>query len=152
MSLWEPFVSTLALKQGGRAIVTAQTLMPALSFVASTKQAASVKHAAIDDFLRRLIAARRWVDAHPREYADIWAKRANLDPDVAWRWLSTANQTIGPVDDAAARDAQNTADFLYKADVISQRFDVSGILDHSYADAFDERARKITQASAKPAQ
>lgn len=148
VSLWEPFVSTLALKQGGRTLVTAQGLMPALSFVASTQQATSSKRAAIDDFLRRLIAARQWVDAHPREYADLWAKRANLDAEVAYRWLSTAHQTIGPVDDAAAKDAQNTADFLYKAGVIPQRFDVAGILDHSYADAFDSRA-KVTQAAQK---
>jgi NitT/TauT family transport system substrate-binding protein len=152
VSLWEPFVSTLALKQDGRVVITAQGLMPALSFVASTKDATSQKRAAIDDFLRRLVAARAWVDSHPRDYADLWAKRASLDPDVAYRWLSTAHETIGPVDDAAAKDAQNTADFLYKTGVIPQHFDTAAILDRSYASAFDSRAPKIADADAKPKQ
>lgn len=140
VSLWEPFVSTLELKQHARPIATAEGLMPALSYVAATDSAAKAKHAAIADFLRRAVIARRWVDAHPKEYAALWAKRANLDVDVATRWLSTAHQTIGPVDERAARDTQETADFLTRQGVIPAHFDTSKVLDRSYADAFSAPA------------
>lgn len=149
VSLWEPFVSTLALKQGARPVITAQGLMPALSFVAATEQSASGKRVEIDDFLRRLVIARKWVDTHPKEYADLWAKRVNLDPEVAYRWLSSAHQSIGPIDDAAALDAQNTADFLNKAGVIPQPFNTAKILDRSYTDAFNGRAVKVASDTAK---
>lgn len=142
VSLWEPFVSTLALRQGARPIATAQGLMPALSFVAANEQAAAGKRAEISDFLRRVVAARQWVDSHPREYADLWAKRAKLEPDVAYRWLNDAHQRVGPVDDAAAKDAQNTADFLHKAGVIPAPYDTAKLLDRSYAGAFAAPAQK----------
>lgn len=132
----EPFVSTLALRQGDRPVTTAQGLMPALSFVAANEQAATGKRTEITDFLKRVVAARQWVDSHPREYADLWAKRAKLEPDVAYRWLDDAHQRVGPVDETAAKDAQNTADFLHKAGVIPAAYDASKLLDRSYAGAF----------------
>ncbi len=141
VSLWEPFVSTLELKQHARPIATAQGLMPALSYVAATEQAAAGKHAAIADFLRRAVVARQWVDAHPMQYAALWAKRANLDVDVATRWLSTSHQAIGPVDARAARDTQDTADFLTQQGVIPAHFDTEKVLDRSYADAFGKDAK-----------
>lgn len=136
VSLWEPFVSTLALRQGARSIATAKGLMPALSFVAGAEKSVQEKHAEIEDFLKRLVVARRWVDTHADEYADLWAKRANIDRDVAIAWLNTAHQAVGPIDEPAAKDAQDTADFLFKAGVLTERFDVRKILDRSYADAF----------------
>jgi NitT/TauT family transport system substrate-binding protein len=136
VSLWEPFVSTLELRQGARPVVTAQGLMPALSFVAASDRADQDKHAEIADFLKRVVVARQWVDSHPREYADLWAKRANLEPDVAYRWLESSHQRIGPIDTDAAKDAQNTADFLFKAGVIPQPLDTTKVLDRTYADAF----------------
>ena len=136
VSLWEPFVSTLELHQGARTIITAKGLMPALSYVAAYDKAAQQKHAEIEDFLKRLILARHWVDGHIDAYADLWAKRANLDRDVAYRWLGSAHQTVGPIDDQAARDAQDTADFLFKAGVLTQRFDTQKILDRSYRAVF----------------
>ncbi|KWC20369.1 sulfonate ABC transporter substrate-binding protein [Burkholderia ubonensis] len=142
VSLWEPFVSTLALGQGTRPVVTAQGLMPALSFVAANEQAVDGKRAEITDFLRRVVAARQWVDSHPRDYADLWAKRAKLEPDVAYRWLNNAHQRVGPVDAAAAKDAQNTADFLHKAGVIPTPYDTAKLLDRSYAGAFAAPAQK----------
>lgn len=129
----EPFVSTLALRQGARPVTTAQGLMPALSFVAANEQAATGKRAEITDLLKRVVAARQWVDSHPREYADLWAK---LEPDVVYRWLDDAHQRVGPVDETAAKDAQNTADFLHKAGVIPAAYDASKLLDRSYAGAF----------------
>ena len=98
------------------------------------------------DFLRRVVAARQWVDSHPREYADLWAKRAKLEPDVAYRWLNNAKQRVGPVDETAAKDAQNTADFLYKAGVIPAAYDTSKLLDRSYAGAFAAPAQKTAAA------
>jgi NitT/TauT family transport system substrate-binding protein len=152
VSLWEPFVSTLELHQGARVVVTAQGLMPALSFVAASERAAADKHAQIEDFLRRLVVARQWVDSHPREYADLWAKRANLEPDVAYRWLASSHQRIGPIDATAEKDAQNTIDFLYKAGVIPQRLDTAKVLDRSYGDAFVEPAVKTASGDVKPKQ
>jgi NitT/TauT family transport system substrate-binding protein len=138
VSLWEPYVSTLELRQQARTIVTARGLMPALSFVAAHEKAAGDKHVEIQDFLKRLVLARHWVDTHVDEYADLWAKRANIDRDVAYRWLNSAHQTIGPIDERASRDTQETADFIFKAGVLNERFDTRKILDLSYAKEFSK--------------
>ena len=79
-----------------------------------------------------------------------WAKRAKLEPDVAYRWLNNAKQRVGPVDETAAKDAQNTADFLYKAGVIPAAYDTSKLLDRSYAGAFAAPAQKTAAAQRHP--
>ena len=145
VSLWEPFVSTLALRQGARPVTTAQGLMPALSFVAANEQAASGKRAE-PPISCGASSPRASGSTAIRASTRTRAKRAKLEPDVAYRWLNNAKQRVGPVDETAAKDAQNTADFLYKAGVIPAAYDTSKLLDRSYAGAFAAPAQKTAAA------
>ncbi|MFJ7793983.1 ABC transporter substrate-binding protein [Pseudomonas sp. NPDC096950] len=136
--VWEPYISQQILFSGARPILTAKSLMPGLSAIAASTPSIDSKREAIADFLGRLKKARAWVDNHTDEYADLWAKKANLDQEVSRHWLRQAHMTVGPVDQQAAADLQSTADFLFKVKALPAAFATAPIIDNSFQKSFAE--------------
>lgn len=134
--VWEPYISQQIVFSGARPIITARNLMPGLSSIAANANSIEPKRAAIADFLGRLQKARAWVEANRQAYADIWAKKANLDQAVSRHWIDQAHMTIEPVDSQAAADYQATADFLAKTGALAKPFDTRGVVDTSFNAAF----------------
>ncbi|WP_334597888.1 ABC transporter substrate-binding protein [Pseudomonas alvandae] len=134
--VWEPYISQQILFSGARPILTAKNLMPGLSAIAASTPAIDNKREAIADFLGRVKQARAWVDNHTDQYADLWAKKANLDQDVSRHWLRQAHMNVGPVDPKAAADLQSTADFLFKVKALPAPLATAGIIDTSFSQAF----------------
>jgi len=136
--VWEPYISQQILFSGARPILTAKNLMPGLSAIAASTPAIDNKREAIADFLGRVKQARAWVDNHTDQYADLWAKKANLDQDVSRHWLRQAHMNVGPVDPQAAADLQSTADFLFKVKALPAPLATAGIIDTSFSQAFSQ--------------
>jgi NitT/TauT family transport system substrate-binding protein len=133
--VWEPYISQQILFSGARPILTAKNLMPGLSAIAASTPSIDSKREAIADFLVRLKKARAWVDTHTDEYADLWAKKANLDQNVSRHWLRQAHMSVGPVDQQAAADLQSTADFLFKVEALPAALATAPIIDSSFQQA-----------------
>lgn len=131
--VWEPYISQQVVHNGARPIITARNLMPGLSSVAAYAPSLDTKRAAIADFLARLQKARAWVETHKGQYADLWAKQANLDRSVARHWIGQAGMTVEPVSKAAVADYQGTSDFLTQTGALPAHFDVSKVVDTSFA-------------------
>ncbi|WP_016705140.1 ABC transporter substrate-binding protein [Pseudomonas chlororaphis] len=136
--VWEPYISQQILFSGARPILTAKNLMPGLSAIAASTPAIDSKRAAIADFLGRLKQARAWVDSHTDQYADLWAKKANLDPNVSRHWLRQAHMSVGPVDQQAAADLQSTADFLFKVKALPAPLATATVVDTSFTQALSQ--------------
>ncbi|AZD02585.1 ABC transporter substrate-binding protein [Pseudomonas chlororaphis] len=136
--VWEPYISQQILFSGARPILTAKNLMPGLSAIAASTPAIDSKRAAIADFLGRLKLARAWVDSHTDQYADLWAKKANLDPNVSRHWLRQAHMSVGPVDPQAAADLQSTADFLFKVKALPAPLATATVVDTSFTQALSQ--------------
>lgn len=134
--VWEPYISQQILFSGARPILTAKDLMPGLSAIAASTPAIDSKREAIADFLGRVKQARAWVDNHTDQYADLWAKKANLDQDVSRHWLRQAHMSVGPVDQQSAADLQRTADFLFKVKALPAPLATAGVIDTSFNQAF----------------
>ena len=135
--VWEPYISQQTLFSGAKPLLTARDLMPGLSSIAANADSIEPKRAAIADFLGRLQKARAWVEANKETYADLWAKKANLDASVSRNWIGHANMTVGPVDEGAARDYQETADFLVETGALAKKLDTSSIVDTSFSKSFE---------------
>lgn len=135
--VWEPYISQQTLFSGAKPLLTARDLMPGLSSIAANANSIEPKRAAIADFLGRLQKARAWVEANKETYADLWAKKANLDQSVSRNWIGHANMTVGPVDESAARDYQETADFLVETGALAKKLDTSSIVDTSFSKSFE---------------
>lgn len=136
--VWEPYISQQILFSGARPILTAKNLMPGLSAIAASTPAIDSKREAIADFLGRLKRARAWVDSHTDQYADLWAKKANLDQNVSRHWLRQAHMTVGPVDQQAAADLQSTADFLFKVKALPAPLATATVVDRSFTQALGQ--------------
>ncbi|WIE52807.1 ABC transporter substrate-binding protein [Pseudomonas sp. GM17] len=136
--VWEPYISQQILFSGARPILTAKNLMPGLSAIAASTPAIDSKREAIADFLGRLKLARAWVDSHTDQYADLWAKKANLDPNVSRHWLRQAHMSVGPVDPQAAADLQSTADFLFKVKALPAPLATATVVDRSFTQALSQ--------------
>lgn len=135
--VWEPYISQQTLFSGAKPLLTARDLMPGLSSIAANADSIEPKRAAIADFLGRLQKARAWVEANKETYAELWAKKANLDASVSRNWIGHANMTVGPVDEGAARDYQETADFLVETGALAKKLDTSSIVDTSFSKSFE---------------
>lgn len=136
--VWGPYISQQILFSGARPILTAKNLMPGLSAIAASTPAIDSKREAIADFLGRLKLARAWVDSHTDQYADLWAKKANLDPNVSRHWLRQAHMSVGPVDPQAAADLQSTADFLFKVKALPAPLATATVVDTSFTQALSQ--------------
>ncbi|QJP07606.1 ABC transporter substrate-binding protein [Pseudomonas multiresinivorans] len=134
--VWEPYISQQIVFSGARPILTARDLMPGLSSIAANANSIDPKREQIADFLGRLQKARAWVEAHKEQYADIWAKKANLDQSVSRHWIGQAAMSVGPVDKQAAADYQGTADFLLQTGALPKAFDTSSVIDTSFTTSF----------------
>lgn len=110
--------------------------MPGLSSIAANANSIEPKRAAIADFLGRLQTARAWVQANKEVYADLWAKKANLDQAVSRHWIGQADMSVGPVDASAATDYQDTANFLVQTGALPKAFDTKSVIDTSFNNAF----------------
>ena len=134
--VWEPYISQQIVFSGARPILTAKNLMPGLSAIAASNAAIDSKHEALADFLVRLKKARAWVNNNTDQYADLWAKEANLDQNVSRHWLRQAHLSVAQVDPQAAADLQSTADFLFKVKALPAALATAPIIDSSFQQAF----------------
>jgi sulfonate transport system substrate-binding protein len=137
-STWEPYVSQEEVLFQSRRVITAEGLMPGLSFQVATPDAIRDKRPELTDFVRRLTAARVWSLNHPDGYAAAWGQLMNIPTAVPLNWLRRARIQIVPVDDAVAADEQKTIELYLRWDLIKQRLDANDIVDRSFSDAINK--------------
>jgi sulfonate transport system substrate-binding protein len=134
-STWEPYVSQEEVLFKARRVISGEGLTPGLSFVVATPDAIRDKRAALEDFVRRLTAARAWSQDHVEGYAETWGRLMNIPAAVAVNWLQRARIRIVPIDDAVVTDEQKTIDLYFHAGLIKQKLDASDMVERSFSDA-----------------
>jgi sulfonate transport system substrate-binding protein len=132
-STWEPYVSQEEVLFRSRRIMTGEGLTPGLSFQVATPTAIRDKRAELEDFVRRLTAARAWSQEHVESYAETWGKLMNIPPAVPLNWLRRAKITLAPIDDTVIADEQKTIDLYFRTGLIGERLTASDIVDRSFA-------------------
>jgi sulfonate transport system substrate-binding protein len=120
--------------------MTGEGLTPGLSFQVATPAAIRDKRAALEDFLRRLTAARAWSQDHVDSYAETWGKLMNIPSAVPLNWLQRAKIRITPIDDSVVADEQKTIDLYFRTGLIGERLLASDIADRSFAEAIAKGA------------
>jgi sulfonate transport system substrate-binding protein len=134
-STWEPYVSQEEVLFQSRVVINAEGLTSGLSFVVATPNAIRDKHSELEDYLRRLTAARAWALKNADAYAQTWGKLMNVAPSVPLNWLNRAQVRIAPVDDSVVADEQKTIDLYLRSGLIKQKLDANALVDRSFSDA-----------------
>jgi sulfonate transport system substrate-binding protein len=134
-STWEPYVSQEEVLFQSRRVITAEGLTPGIGFQVASPNAIRDKRPELQDFLRRLAAARAWSLSNVGAYAETWGKLMNIPPAVPLNWLSRAKIRITPIDDGVVADEQKTIDLYFRSGLIKQKLNAADIVDRSFSDA-----------------
>jgi len=134
-STWEPYVSQEEVLFQSRRVITAEGLTPGIAFQVASPDAIRDKRPELEDFLRRLAAARAWSLTNVNSYAETWARLMNIPPAVARNWLSRAKIRLAPVDDGVVADEQKTIDLYFRSGLIKKQLNAADIVDRSFAGA-----------------
>jgi sulfonate transport system substrate-binding protein len=139
-STWEPYVSQEEVLFKSRRVITAEGITPGIGFQVASLDAIRNKHPEIEDFVRRLAAARVWSLGNVNSYAETWGKLMNIPTAVSLNWLTRAKIRIAPVDDAVVADEQKTIDLYFRSGLIKQNLNASDIVDRSFSEAIGKGA------------
>ncbi|MCC8940705.1 ABC transporter substrate-binding protein [Bradyrhizobium sp. Arg68] len=139
-STWEPYVSQEEVLFKSRLVITADGLTPGLGFQVATPNAIQDKRAQLEDFVRRLAAARAWSQGNVESYAATWGKLMNIPPAVPLNWLTRAKIRIAPIDDGVVADEQKTIDLYDRWGLIRQKVNAADIVDRSFGAAIEQGA------------
>jgi sulfonate transport system substrate-binding protein len=134
-STWEPYVSQEEVLFQSRRLITGEGLTPGIGFQVATPNAIRDKRPELQDFLRRLTAARAWSLTNVNSYAETWGRLMNIPPAVPLNWLGRARIRLTPIDDAVIADEQQTVDLYFRAGLIKQKLNAADIVDGSFSDA-----------------
>jgi sulfonate transport system substrate-binding protein len=139
-STWEPYVSQEEVLFKSRRIKTAEGITPGIGFQVASPAAISGKRPELEDFVRRLAAARAWSQGNVASYAATWGKLMNIPPAVPLNWLTRAKIRIVPIDDAVVADEQQTIDLYFRSGLIKHQLNASDIVDRSFSGAISKGA------------
>jgi sulfonate transport system substrate-binding protein len=139
-STWEPYVSQEEVLFKSRRIITAEGLTPGIGFQVASPDAIRDKRPELQDFVRRLAAARAWSLGNVGSYAETWGKLMNIPTAVPLNWLTRAKIRIAPIDEAVVADEQKTIDLYFRSSLIGQKLDASDIVDRSFSEAIAKGA------------
>ena len=139
-STWEPYVSQEEVLFKSRRVITGEGLTPGLGFQVATPNAIRDKRPELEDFVRRLAAARAWSAGNVSSYAETWGKLMNIPTSVPLNWLTRAKIRITPIDDAVIVDEQKTIDLYFRSGLIKQNLNAADIVDRSFSEAIGKGA------------
>jgi sulfonate transport system substrate-binding protein len=121
-------------------VITAEGITPGLGFQVATPNAIRDKRPELEDFIRRLTAARAWSLANVGAYAETWGKLMSIPPAVPLNWLSRAKIRVAPIDDNVVADEQQTIDLYFRSGLIKQKLNAADIVDRSFSAVIDKGA------------
>jgi sulfonate transport system substrate-binding protein len=139
-STWEPYVSQEEVLFKSRRVITAEGITPGIGFQVASPVAIRDKRPELEDFVRRLTAARAWSQGNVESYAETWGKLMNIPTAVPLNWLARAKIRIVPIDDSVVADEQKTIDLYFRWGLIKQNLNASDIVDRSFSAAIGKGA------------
>jgi sulfonate transport system substrate-binding protein len=139
-STWEPYVSQEEVLFKSRRVITAEGITPGIGFQVASPNAIRDKRPELEDFVRRLAAARAWSQGNIESYAETWGKLMNIPTAVPLNWLTRAKIRIAPIDDSVVADEQKTIDLYFRSGLIKQNLNASDIVDRSFSAAIGKGA------------
>jgi sulfonate transport system substrate-binding protein len=139
-STWEPYVSQEEVLFKSRRVITAEGITPDIGFQVASVDAIHNKHPELQDFVRRLAAARARSLGNVNSYAETWGKLMNIPTAVSLNWLTRAKIRIAPIDDGVVADEQKTIDLYFRSGLIKQNLTASDIVDRSFSEAIGKGA------------
>ncbi|MFT4090182.1 MAG: aliphatic sulfonate ABC transporter substrate-binding protein [Asticcacaulis sp.] len=139
-AVWDPFIAVAEVEEGARVIVTAHGLFDSLdAFQVANSRSIDTKRDVLDDFLHRLVRAKRWGVENPELYAESWRKAFGLSPEVATLTVKRISRTPVALDDKARARTEPTIRRHVANGLLSRPIDLNQAFDPSFSNAVTDQ-------------
>jgi sulfonate transport system substrate-binding protein len=120
-----------AEQRGARVLRTGEGINTGLTLIAASQASLSDagKRDAIRDLLGRLRKASVWSQAHPADYARIFARQTKVDPKLAALIVERQNPLLVPPDAAVVKPLQRVVDRFHADGELPAHVDVASLVD-----------------------
>lgn len=137
-AIWDPYSAQGQQQTGARILVDGNGYVgPDSYYVAGTKALDSKsKSDALRDLLARIARAHTWVNAHPDEWAQTYARTSGLPLEVAAVAVKRGAYTNHPLDATAIAQEQQVADAFAAAGLIPKKLRITDYVDTRFNDLF----------------
>lgn len=124
---WEPYTALAETSGQGRVLVNGRGLSSGNSFLAVTDQALQdpARHAALQDYLKRLAGAQVWANQHLDSYSRSLAAIIGFPEEAARLQFERRKLHWQGIDEHTVTQQQETADFYHAHGLMTQRLDVT---------------------------
>lgn len=124
---WEPYTALAETSGQGRVLVNGRGLSSGNSFLAVTDQALQdpARHAALQDYLKRLAGAQVWANRHLDSYSRSLAAIIGFPEEAARLQFERRKLHWQGIDEQTVAQQQDTADFYHAHGLMTQRLDVA---------------------------
>ena len=132
-SSWGVYIAQARLADRARIVVDGTDgLLTGLSYLLAREAAIEARRAALLDFCKRLVAARRWAIGHRAEYAAALATEIGVEIPVARLMFETETPVPALIDDSVIRDQQTTIDRFTAAKLVRSNRAARDLFDPSF--------------------
>lgn len=118
--VWSPYIEQATAQAHARILTDGTGYGSPYSFTIASRAAVADpgKAAAIRDYLSRIARAHTWANAHPDDWAKVWAAGTGLPVDVMRAAAGDNASTAVPVDETVIASEQSVADAFATAGLI----------------------------------
>ena len=128
---WGPYVA-LAKADGARTLADGKGILSGYGFDVAGPRAIADKRPQLEDFLRRLARAKRWVADHKAEYAAVLAKETGLALEITAYTVANTRSEPVPIDATVLAEQQRTLDGFRAAGALTATPDLASAFDPSF--------------------
>jgi sulfonate transport system substrate-binding protein len=128
---WGPFVA-LARADGARSLADGKGILSGYGFDVAGPRAIADKRPQLEDFLRRLAQAKRWVADHKAEYAAVLSKETGLAPGITSYMVTSTRAEPVPIDAAVIAEEQRTLEGFRAGGALAASPDLIGAFDPTF--------------------
>jgi sulfonate transport system substrate-binding protein len=133
-AVWDPYTSQAQIQEGANVIADGTGLVNGMTFQAANPGSLQDKatSAALKDYLSRVAKAEVWSDAHPAEWAKVWARDTGLPYKVTRQAVDRRVSVPTAITPPVIATEQKMADSFVKAGVLPEKFDVGQYFTDRY--------------------
>ena len=128
---WGPYVA-LAKADGARTLADGTGILSGYGFDVAGARAIADKRRQLEDFLRRLARAKRWVGDHRADYAAVLSHETGLAAAITTYMVSSTRSEPVPIDAAVLAEEQRTLEGFRSAGAITSAPDLARAFDASF--------------------
>lgn len=133
IAVWQPMIAQVEAADTGKVLVDGTGLYKCENLISGNGTYITENPDIVKIFLEQYAKAAEEISAHTEKYAEEYASKYSLDPDIVNATISDMNFQVS-ITDEDKEDLQQTADWLYDSGNVKKQVTVKDIVDTTVTD------------------